>query len=197
MIARRQGLRRHPRAGAVAARDQPLRPNGITGDLRLKDVEDAGHGRGRQISAPLLKPLQSQPRGLLQPARDFAARREIAVMTMPSDIAHRQARARLAQKARGADMTCHDTPSRGRATARERPTAYAHAVLLYPGRAGAGVSPGSFQLSPWILVGFPPRLRFACEKHDRCQGSALVHRRQPNDPSFFRPQRGRRDVATG
>lgn len=57
---------------------------GLVGDLRLKDVED-GDMAEITISAPLLKRYKTNLAAYCNQLRDFAARREIAVMTMPSD----------------------------------------------------------------------------------------------------------------
>lgn len=62
----------------------PAGPGGITGDLRLKDIEDADLTE-ITISAPLLKRYKQNLAAYCNQLRDFAARREIAVMTMPSD----------------------------------------------------------------------------------------------------------------
>lgn len=62
----------------------PSGPGGVTGDLRLKDVEDADMTEVT-ISAPLLKRYKANLAAYCNQLRDFAARREIAVMTMPSD----------------------------------------------------------------------------------------------------------------
>ncbi|MCC6677844.1 MAG: DUF58 domain-containing protein [Phycisphaerales bacterium] len=62
----------------------PAGPGGITGDLRLKDVEDADLTE-ITISAPLLKRYRANLAAYCNQLCEFAARREIAVMTMPSD----------------------------------------------------------------------------------------------------------------
>lgn len=62
----------------------PAGPNGLVGDLRLKDMEDADMAEVT-ISSPLLKRYKANLAAYCNQLRDFAARREIAVMTMPSD----------------------------------------------------------------------------------------------------------------
>lgn len=62
----------------------PAGPGGIVGDLRLKDVEDADLAE-ITVSAPLLKRYKQNLAAYCNQLRDFAARREIAVMTMPSN----------------------------------------------------------------------------------------------------------------
>ncbi len=62
---------------------QELEP-GITGDLRLKDIED-GDKAEITISAPLLKKYKKTLAAYTNQLRDFCARREIMLLTVPSD----------------------------------------------------------------------------------------------------------------
>lgn len=62
---------------------QELDP-GITGDLRLKDIED-GDKADITISAPLLKKYKKTLAAYTNQLRDFCARREIMLLTVPSD----------------------------------------------------------------------------------------------------------------
>jgi uncharacterized protein (DUF58 family) len=64
---------------------QELEP-GITGDLRLKDIED-GDKAEITISAPLLKKYKKTLAAYTNQLRDFCARREIMLLTVPSDTA--------------------------------------------------------------------------------------------------------------
>ncbi len=64
---------------------QELEP-GITGDLRLKDIED-GDKAEITISAPLLKKYKKTLAAYTNQLRDFCARREIMLVTVPSDTA--------------------------------------------------------------------------------------------------------------
>ena len=64
---------------------QELEP-GITGDLRLKDIED-GDRAEITISAPLLKKYKKTLAAYTNQLRDFCARREIMLVTVPSDTA--------------------------------------------------------------------------------------------------------------
>lgn len=56
----------------------------LTGDLRLKDIED-GDKAEITISAPLLKKYKKTLAAYTNQLRDFCARREIMLVTVPSD----------------------------------------------------------------------------------------------------------------
>lgn len=62
---------------------QELDPT-ITGDLRLKDIED-GDKAEITMSAPLLKKYKKTLAAYTNQLRDFCARREIMLVTVPSD----------------------------------------------------------------------------------------------------------------
>ncbi len=62
----------------------PTGPNGIAGDLRLKDVEDADIAEVT-ISAPLLKRYKANLAAYTDGLREFCARREIGLITVRSD----------------------------------------------------------------------------------------------------------------
>ncbi len=62
----------------------PTGPNGLAGDLRLRDVEDADVAEVT-ISAPLLKRYKANLAAYCDQIRDFAARREISLLTVPTD----------------------------------------------------------------------------------------------------------------
>lgn len=62
---------------------QEMNPD-ITGDLRLKDIED-GDKAEITISAPLLKKYKKTLAAYTNQLRDFCARREIMLVTVPSD----------------------------------------------------------------------------------------------------------------
>jgi uncharacterized protein (DUF58 family) len=62
----------------------PVGPHGLAGDLRLRDVEDADHAEVT-ISAPLLKRYRANLAAYCDGLRDFAARREIGLITVKSD----------------------------------------------------------------------------------------------------------------
>lgn len=62
----------------------PTGPNGLAGDLRLKDVEDADVAEVT-ISAPLLKRYKANLAAYCDQLRDFAARREISLLTVRTD----------------------------------------------------------------------------------------------------------------
>ncbi len=62
----------------------PTGPNGIAGDLRLKDVEDADLAEVT-ISAPLLKRYKANLAAYTDSLREFCARREIGLLTVRSD----------------------------------------------------------------------------------------------------------------
>ncbi|MFI4871248.1 MAG: DUF58 domain-containing protein [Phycisphaerales bacterium JB061] len=64
---------------------QELDPS-ITGDLRLKDIED-GDKAEITMSAPLLKKYKKTLAAYTNQLRDFCARREIMLVTVPSDTA--------------------------------------------------------------------------------------------------------------
>lgn len=64
----------------------PAGPNGLAGDLRLKDVED-GDLAEVTISAPLLKRYKQNLAAYCEELRDFCARREITLLTVQSDMA--------------------------------------------------------------------------------------------------------------
>lgn len=63
---------------------EPTGPNGIAGDLRLKDVED-GDLAEVTISAPLLKRYKANLAAYTDQLREFCARREIGLITVRSD----------------------------------------------------------------------------------------------------------------
>ncbi len=63
---------------------EPEGPNGIAGDLRLRDVEDADLAE-ITISAPLLKKYKQNLSAYCAQLRDFCARREITCLTVRSD----------------------------------------------------------------------------------------------------------------
>ena len=62
----------------------PTGPNGLAGDLRLKDVEDADIAEVT-ISAPLLKRYKANLAAYCDQIKDFAARREVALLTVRTD----------------------------------------------------------------------------------------------------------------
>lgn len=62
----------------------PTGPNGLAGDLRLKDVEDADVAEVT-ISAPLLKRYKANLAAYCDEIREFAARREISLLTVRTD----------------------------------------------------------------------------------------------------------------
>lgn len=62
---------------------QELEPP-ITGDLRLRDIED-GDRAEVTISAPLLKRYKANLAAYCQQLRDFCTRRDITLITIPSD----------------------------------------------------------------------------------------------------------------
>jgi uncharacterized protein (DUF58 family) len=62
----------------------PTGPEGLAGDLRLKDVED-GDLAEVTISAPLLKRYKANLSAYCDQLRDFCARREINMLTVRSD----------------------------------------------------------------------------------------------------------------
>lgn len=61
----------------------PVGPHGLAGDLRLRDVEDADVAEVT-ISAPLLKRYKANLAAYCAGLREFAARREITALTVPS-----------------------------------------------------------------------------------------------------------------
>ena len=63
----------------------PAGPGGVTGDLRLKDVED-GDLAEVTISAPLLKKYKALLTAYTDQLRAFCARREISLLTVQSDL---------------------------------------------------------------------------------------------------------------
>ncbi len=63
---------------------EPEGPEGIAGDLRLRDVEDADLAE-ITISAPLLKRYKQNLSAYCSQLRDFCARREITCLTVRSD----------------------------------------------------------------------------------------------------------------
>ena len=62
----------------------PTGPDGLAGDLRLRDVEDADVAEVT-ISAPLLKRYKANLAAYCDQLRDFAARREISLLTVRTD----------------------------------------------------------------------------------------------------------------
>lgn len=62
----------------------PTGPSGIAGDLRLKDVEDADVAEVT-ISAPLLKRYKANLAAYCDQLKDFAARREVSLLTVRTD----------------------------------------------------------------------------------------------------------------
>jgi uncharacterized protein (DUF58 family) len=62
----------------------PTGPQGLAGDLRLRDVEDADVAEVT-ISAPLLKRYKANLAAYCDQIREFAARREIALLTVRTD----------------------------------------------------------------------------------------------------------------
>jgi hypothetical protein len=62
----------------------PTGPEGLAGDLRLKDVED-GDLAEVTISAPLLKRYKANLAAYCDQLRDFCARREMNLLTVRSD----------------------------------------------------------------------------------------------------------------
>ena len=62
----------------------PVGPHGLGGDLRLKDVED-GDVAEVTISAPLLKRYKANLKAYTDQIREFAARREMTLLTVRSD----------------------------------------------------------------------------------------------------------------
>jgi hypothetical protein len=62
----------------------PVGPNGLAGDLRLRDVEDADFAEVT-ISAPLLRRYKATLAAYCDGLKEFAARREIGLLTVKSD----------------------------------------------------------------------------------------------------------------
>ncbi len=62
----------------------PTGPNGLAGDLRLRDVEDADVAEVT-ISAPLLKRYKANLAAYCDQLKEFAARREISLLTARTD----------------------------------------------------------------------------------------------------------------
>jgi uncharacterized protein (DUF58 family) len=62
----------------------PVGPEGLAGDLRLKDVED-GDLAEVTISAPLLKRYKANLAAYCDQLREFCARRDISLLTVRSD----------------------------------------------------------------------------------------------------------------
>jgi uncharacterized protein (DUF58 family) len=62
----------------------PVGPDGLAGDLRLKDVED-GDLAEVTISAPLLKRYRANLAAYTDQLREFCARRDISLLTVRSD----------------------------------------------------------------------------------------------------------------
>ncbi|MCC6660339.1 MAG: DUF58 domain-containing protein [Phycisphaerales bacterium] len=62
----------------------PVGPNGLAGDLRLRDVEDADFAEVT-ISAPLLRRYKATLAAYCDGLREFASRREIGLLTVKSD----------------------------------------------------------------------------------------------------------------
>ncbi len=62
----------------------PTGPNGLAGDLRLRDVEDADVAEVT-ISAPLLKRYKANLAAYCDQLKEFAARREISLLTVRTD----------------------------------------------------------------------------------------------------------------
>lgn len=65
---------------------EPVGPEGLAGDLRLKDVED-GDLAEVTISAPLLKRYKANLSAYCEQLREFCARRDMALLTVRSDVA--------------------------------------------------------------------------------------------------------------
>lgn len=63
---------------------EPTGPEGLAGDLRLKDVED-GDLAEVTISAPLLKRYKANLAAYCDQLRDFCARREMTLLTVRTD----------------------------------------------------------------------------------------------------------------
>jgi hypothetical protein len=63
----------------------PVGPDGLAGDLRLKDVED-GDLAEVTISAPLLKRYKANLAAYCDQLRDFCGRREMNLVTVKSDM---------------------------------------------------------------------------------------------------------------
>jgi uncharacterized protein (DUF58 family) len=63
---------------------EPVGPNGLAGDLRLRDVED-GDLAEVTISAPLLKRYKANLAAYTEQLKAFCARREIGLLTVRSD----------------------------------------------------------------------------------------------------------------
>ncbi len=63
---------------------EPTGPDGLAGDLRLRDIEDADIAEVT-ISAPLLKRYKANLAAYCDQLRDFAARREISLLTVRTD----------------------------------------------------------------------------------------------------------------
>jgi uncharacterized protein (DUF58 family) len=64
----------------------PVGPDGLAGDLRLKDVED-GDTADVTISSPLLKRYKANLSAYCDGLREFCARRDISFLTVKSDMA--------------------------------------------------------------------------------------------------------------
>jgi uncharacterized protein (DUF58 family) len=62
----------------------PAGPDGLAGDLRLKDIED-GDQAEVTISAPLLKRYKANLTAYCDQLREFCARREISLLTVRTD----------------------------------------------------------------------------------------------------------------
>ncbi len=62
----------------------PAGPNGVVGDLRLRDVEDADLA-DVTISAPLLKRYKANLAAYCEGLREFCARRDMTLLTVRSD----------------------------------------------------------------------------------------------------------------
>lgn len=62
----------------------PTGPDGLAGDLRLRDIEDADVAEVT-ISAPLLKRYKANLAAYCDQLKDFAARREISLLTVRTD----------------------------------------------------------------------------------------------------------------
>jgi uncharacterized protein (DUF58 family) len=62
----------------------PTGPQGLAGDLRLRDVEDADVAEVT-ISAPLLKRYKANLAAYCDQLKDFAARREVSLLTVRTD----------------------------------------------------------------------------------------------------------------
>jgi uncharacterized protein (DUF58 family) len=65
---------------------EPTGPDGLAGDLRLKDVED-GDLTEVTISAPLLKRYKANLAAYCDQLREFCARREMTLLTVRTDTA--------------------------------------------------------------------------------------------------------------